>query len=212
MKTTIFDFVRDYIYIILGIVCVIIVGIIYIFATNRPSSTIEPANVIYTHEAEAYQLPDVAEEIEDVFATIIVHIVGEVNNPQVLELPYGARVNDALQMAGGATEYADLSRVNLAAVLRDAMQVVIPAIGDDTADVFVYDGVQPQAAATGLININTATAAELQTLPGIGPARAQSIIDLRESMGGFTAIEDLLRVSGIGTAIFEGLRDMVIVN
>jgi len=195
--------------------CVLIIGVIYIVSTSRvrvrPNSVIETANVIYTHEEETPLLPSIADEPEEADQTIIVHIVGEVNNPQVLELPYGARVNDALQMAGGATEYADLSRVNLAAVLRDAMQVVIPAVGEDIVDVFIYDGTQP-AAATGLVNINTATATELQTLPGIGPARAQSIIDLRESMGGFSAIEDLLRVSGIGTAIFEGLRDMVIVN
>ena len=208
MKDKLLGFIKDYIYIMLGVVCILVVGALFLMSQNRPAGVIEPIASVYANEEVTPQAVEASPATEPEIETIFVHIVGEVVTPQVLELPRGARVNDALIAAGGETEDADLSLINLAAVLQDGMQVVIPAFGDEEVQIFTSSG-NVSAMEGGLININTATTAELQTLPGIGPARAQSIIDLRDSLGGFTAIEDLLRVSGIGSAIFEGLRDMV---
>ena len=219
------DFLREYIYIILGALCVVIIGIIYIFARGGGGRVIVPGDVIYqAGVADAYEyeyepaVTTVAEPEIDEPGVVIVHIVGEVNNPGVFELTEGSRVNHALQLAGGATDYADLARVNLAAVLVDAMQIIIPAVGDDVLEVFVYDEAyvrQPQTTvedtgiAGGLVNINTATSAELQTLPGIGPAIASNIIEYRESHGGFNSVEDLINVVRIGSATLERLRGLV---
>jgi len=211
MKDNLLSFIKDYIYIILGVICILVVGALFLVSQNRPTGIIEPGESIYTNNEAVPPVEDVLPATEPEIETIFVHIVGEVATPQVLELPRGARVNDALIAAGGETADADLSLINLAAVLQDGMQIVIPAFGDEEVQLFATAS-SSGVTESGLINVNTATATELQALPGIGPARAQSIIDLRESIGGFSVVEDLLRVSGIGPAIFEGLRDMVIVG
>jgi competence protein ComEA len=134
--------------------------------------------------------------------------LGEVHNPGVYTLPAGSRVTDAVEMAGGYTEDADLFRVNLSAFLRDEMQIIVPAVGD-------YSIVGPEGFALpsdGLIDLNTATSTQLQELPNIGQARAQSIIDYRESVGGFTHVEELLNISGIGDTIFNRLKPLVTVR
>jgi competence protein ComEA len=146
---------------------------------------------------------------------IVVHIAGEVNYPGVFTLREGARVNDALYMAGGETEYANLMRVNLAAFLQDAMQIIIPAEGDYTTAVFVFGGNAQGTGgitASGLINLNTATSAQLQTISGIGPARAQNIIDFRETHGNFSSVDELIHISGIGAVTLENLRPHVTVE
>ena len=169
-------------------------------------------------------LPNPTSEPETSY--VIIHIVGAVNSPGVFELQEGARVNDALIMAGGANEDADLARINLAAFLHDAMQIIVPAFGEDIDEVFIFSGstevasiggVQGGGAQTsatqngGLININTATAAELQTLSGIGPALSQNIISFRETHGHFASVDELIHVSGIGQARLENLRNHVTV-
>jgi competence protein ComEA len=143
---------------------------------------------------------------------VVVHILGEVHNPGVYSLPADARVVDAVEMAGGYTVDADLARVNLAAPLRDAMQIIVPAVGDYSVVPKNAAVGEPNGPAGGLIDINTASLAELQTLPGIGPARAQSIVDYREAMGGFSSPEELMNISGIGNATFNGLKDLVTIR
>jgi competence protein ComEA len=190
------EFVKRHIYIILGVVCIGVMGVLFITGANRPAPRVgEP--LIPSQSAFAAPRPDEPEHV-------VVHILGAVYNPGVYTLPAGTRVTDAVEMAGGYTEDADLTRVNLAAPLRDAMQIIVPALGDPTAAIPPTGG--------GLVNINTATLTELQTLPGIGPARAQSVIDFRDAAGGFTQIEDLLNVSGIGNTIFNGLKDFITVG
>lgn len=142
---------------------------------------------------------------------LYVHVGGAVRRPGLYRLEDGARVDDAVQAAGGVLEDADLDALNLAARVKDGDKVLVPSrngTAEASADTQAGGG---GATSGGLVNLNTATIADLETLPGIGPAIARRIIDFRESNGGFRKIEDLLEVPGIGTKTFEELRDHVTV-
>jgi competence protein ComEA len=145
---------------------------------------------------------------EESTGTVYVHVGGAVERSGLYELPPGSRVNDALEAAGGATANADIDAVNLAAPVSDGDKVLIPERGET-------QGPPDQGGSGGsgqqLININTASASDLEALPGIGPALAQRIVAFREERGGFRTIEELLEVSGIGPRTFENLRDLVTV-
>ncbi len=139
-----------------------------------------------------------------------VHVVGAVVNPGVYFLRQGSRVEDALEAAGGPTEEADLVRVNLAKRVYDEEQIYVPRLGEENPPL------SPPSTSSGgqvggKININTATAAELDTLPGIGPVLAQRIIDYRKANGPFAAIEDIKNVQGIGEGIFEEIKELIFV-
>lgn len=136
-------------------------------------------------------------------AVIYVHILGEVARPGLYALHDGDRGVDIVAAAGGFTPDADPAALNLARFLSDGEQIIVPAVGDGPA--------APGQAADGKVNLNTADAAALETLPRIGPAMAQRIIDWREQNGRFAAVEDLLDVTGIGDATFAGLKDLVTV-
>lgn len=148
---------------------------------------------------------------------IVVDVAGAVASPGVVELKDGARVADALGAAGGLAEDADLTSVNRAARLMDGQRVYVPRVGEQVAPVegdgsAGAAGEGTQSTATGqAVNINTASLAELDALPGVGPATAQAIIDDREANGPFTAPEDLMRVSGIGEKKFEKLKSSICV-
>lgn len=153
-------------------------------------------------------------------ATVVIHVAGAVARPGVVSLPAGARVVDAIDAAGGAVPEADLDRLNLAALLADGQRVLVARVGDPPTPgdqpAGVSGGVTPAdpGAAPGapvLVNLNTATQAQLETLPGIGPTLAQSIIAERDRRGGFTSVEQLRQVRGIGDKRFADLRDLVTV-
>lgn len=144
---------------------------------------------------------------------VVVHVAGAVVHPGVYRLPIGSRVADAVAAAGGALGNAALDAVNLARILSDGEQVRLPTT-DEVASGMVAPaaggGVGAGASgAAGLVNLNTASAAELETLPGIGAATAQKIVDDREANGPFATPEDLMRVTGIGAKKFEALKDLV---
>jgi competence protein ComEA len=136
---------------------------------------------------------------------IYVHILGQVVRPGLYALPDGARAVDAVAAAGGFTPTADAGGVNLARFVSDGEQIVVPAIGEATT------GPAPGIAGDGRVNLNTADAAALDTLPGVGPATAQKILAWREQHGRFEAVEDLLDVGGIGEAKLDAIRDLVTV-
>ena len=132
---------------------------------------------------------------------LYVYVCGAVQSPGVYSLPEGARAVDALEAAGGFGPEADQSAVNLAALLTDGMQITVPKIGEDTAE-----------TGGGKINLNTADAAALETLPGIGPAKAKAVIDYREKNGPFRDCSELTGVPGIGEALYKQIEDRVTVS
>lgn len=164
---------------------------------------------------------DINEKKEGV---IYIHIIGEVKNEGLIELIEGNRIVDAIEKAGGVTEYADLSKVNLAFVLSDGQKVRIPSIydkDDNTSyitdesgkNVIVDNGNSENGnSKSGKININVASQSELETLDGVGPSLAARIIEYRNNKGGFKKIEELKNVSGIGESKFEGLKGKVVVK
>ena len=138
---------------------------------------------------------------------VVVHVAGAVAVPGVHRLPPGARVVDALDASGGLAPDADSSAINLAALLVDGSQVYVPRVGEVPPPVPGAGGAD--AAAGGLVDLNAADVALLETLPGIGPATAAAIVDHRERHGPFASVEGLLEVRGIGEAKLAALRDLV---
>ncbi|MGH2740351.1 MAG: helix-hairpin-helix domain-containing protein [Actinomycetota bacterium] len=138
---------------------------------------------------------------------IIVHVAGWVHRPGVYRLHLGDRVIDAIDRAGGPRVGADLDLLNLAALLVDAQQVYVPRRGESSSSSESGSG----PGVTRKININVATAEELESLPGIGEVLAQRIIDYREENGPFASVDELVNVSGIGEATLEEIRDLVTV-
>lgn len=136
-------------------------------------------------------------------AELYVHVLGQVADPGLYVLEPEARVVDALSAAGGTLDDADLHAVNLARLLSDGEQLIVPVVGA-AAD---SEGVAP--VDDGLIDLNNADGTQLETLPRIGPALAQRIIEWREANGRFQSVDDLLAVSGIGEKLLAGLRDLV---
>lgn len=139
--------------------------------------------------------------------TVFVHICGEVVYPGVYEVPAGSRLFDVLLLAGGFTEEAAQDSVNMAKQAVDGMQVVVPSL---TAEDAVLE--EKTRERSGLVNINTASEAELCTLSGIGPSRAAAIIAYRDAHGGFSAIEEIMQVDGIKSATYEKLRNKIYVE
>ncbi len=148
---------------------------------------------------------------------IYIHIIGEVKNQGVITLYKGQRIIDAIEKAGGVTDAADLSKVNLAYVLSDGQKVRIPSVNDYeiSNEEYVTTGGGANVISGGSgnysrkVNINTATQTELETITGVGPSLAAKIINYREKNGKFKNVEELRNVSGIGDAKFEGLKDFV---
>lgn len=149
-------------------------------------------------------LPTVAVNSEELDienkSSIMVDVKGEVHQPGVYEIDADARVNDVIKLAGGFTEQADPMPVNLAQKVHDEMTIIVPEIGDDLV-------VTGSIGTNRKVRINSATQAEIETLSGIGPSKAQAIIQYRDEHGLFVEIEDLLNVSGIGAKTLENIRE-----
>lgn len=145
---------------------------------------------------------------------VLVHLLGAVERPGLYELRAGDRAVDAVAAAGGLTADADPAALNLARPLVDGEQIIVPRLGEaapsGSADGSSGGGAAPSDGG-GLVNLNTADAAALDTLPGVGPATAQRILDWREQNGRFTAVDDLLSVSGIGPKTFAEIEPLVTV-
>jgi competence protein ComEA len=145
----------------------------------------------------------------------VVHVAGAVARPGVVELPENARVIDAIEAAGGGLPDADLDRLNLAARLVDGQRVLVQRMGDPPASAEPAlpggTGAGADGGPPGLVNVNTATQAELETLPGIGPVLAEAIITERDRRGGFRSVNELREVRGIGDARFADIEALVTV-
>lgn len=151
---------------------------------------------------------------------VTVHVSGAVTRPGLVTLPAGGRVGDAVVAAGGLTAEADTTRVNLARALSDGEHVHLPRIGEEVPAPLApvgTGGADPAGAADGAtddvpLDLNRASAAELEELPGIGPTRAAAIVEYRERHGPFAVPGDLRGVSGIGEATFQNLAPLVVVR
>lgn len=141
---------------------------------------------------------------------VVAHAAGAVTTPGVYTLAAGSRVADLIEAAGGALPEADLDRVNLAAPLGDGAQVHVPRLGEPTA-VAPIGGEGGAEGESVLVDLNTAGAEELESLPGVGPATSAAIIKHREENGPFASIDDLISVSGIGDAKLAAIRDLATV-
>ena len=139
--------------------------------------------------------------------TLMVHVLGAVQRPGVYSLPDGARVFEAVFLAGGFTSEADQPAINLAATLSDGTQIYVPAIGEPARS--LPSGSVGGDPASSIVNLNTASARELEVLPGIGPTTAQAIIQYREENGPFESVEELLKVQGIGDAKLNAIRELI---
>lgn len=198
---------------------------------SNDNTEVKDDNNKITSEIDVDIEEDNEKVVEDKEEKIYVYITGEVNNPGVKELKNGSRIVDAIEAAGGITSKANIKKINLAYTLKDGMKINIPSDEDIDNSNFEYITMNSgdekndsnltksnennlggdTAFKISIVNINTATQTELETLPGIGPSLALKIIDYRKENGKFTSIEDLKNVSGIGESKFENIRKYIIV-
>lgn len=183
---------------------------------DRDATSVERADA---GSADASDDGDPSSDSKKVSAAseVYVDVDGAVVTPGVYRLREGARVAQAIDAAGGLTPEADVTGLNRASKVTDGQKIHVPTVGEQQASI-AEAGVDGGASAssgvsgaTGLVNINTASAAELQTLSGIGPSMAQSIIDERTKNGAFASVDDLMRVSGIGEKKLAKIKDCICV-
>lgn len=179
--------------------------------------------IISKTETKDYEEFEISEENETTQETenqvedniIIVHVSGEVSNPGIIELKEGSRIADAIEKAGGSTEYADLSKINLAYEIKDGQKINIPS-KQEIIEVYIQEeageNVLENEVKNSKVNINTALQTELETLTGIGPSTALKIIDYRKENGEFKSIEDIKNVPGIGESKFENIKEEICVK
>jgi len=181
-------------------------------AATRPGDPVELPVPLPAATSPAATNPTATSTAADASATgpeqVVVDVAGAVVHPGVVRLPAGSRVVDALTAAGGAHADADLTRLNLARVLVDAEQVLVSRQGDPVAPAAGAGVPAPGAAGDSRVDLNTADAATLETLPGIGPVLAERIAAYRQEHP-FSSVDELLDVVGIGPALLDQLRDQV---
>lgn len=145
-----------------------------------------------------------AEDVSEEDTVCYVYVCGEVNVPGVYKLPAGSRVYEAVQLAGGLTEKADAAAVNQALLLADGQMIQIPAQGEES-----HTAIEEE---DGRVDLNTADIRELMEIPGIGEAKAKSIIAYREQNGGFQSAEDVMKITGIKEGLYSKMKDYITVR
>lgn len=195
-------------------VVVVVAGAYWLLrAPTPPTEASLPVAVAATTTASAPATPAAAATTTVPAAgPVVVHVAGAVAQPGVYELDAGARVHDAIGAAGGAVADAELDGLNLAATVADGERIYVPAVGEvDPAAVPAATPAAGEAAPPGPLDLNEATAEQLEALPGVGPATAAAIVEDRTRNGPFGTVDDLDRVPGIGPAKLANLRDRVTV-
>ena len=204
-------------------IILLLVGIIYIIYKNTQSSTEEVVDIFKeTEEQEEVQTKEEEQTTKTNQNKVIVDIKGMVNNPGVYEVETTSRVNDVITLAGGLKEGADTSNINLAKIVYDEMTIIVYS-SEEVLEKYKQEvcicncpyiennACIEENTNSDLININTAGIEELTTLTGIGDVKAEAIIKYRNEVGKFTTTEDLLKVDGIGEALFEKIKDHITV-
>ena len=194
---------------------VIIIGLIYFSVDRSLHGEMEKEDV---EDVEQNQLVQLDEEVESENAGaeeldlhLFVDIKGAIKHPDVYKMNNGDRVIDIISRAGGFLKQADETAINLAQKLQDEMVIIVPKEGENPIDTMVITTDGGGQDTEGKVKLNEATQAELETLNGIGPSKAQAIIDYREEHGPFQTVEDVLEVSGIGEKTLDHLKDDLIV-
>lgn len=208
---------------ILTMIIILLVGTIYIIYKNNQSSTEEVVDIFKeTEEQEEVQTKEEEQTTKTNQNKVIVDIKGMVNNPGVYEVETTSRVNDVITLAGGLKEGADTSNINLAKIVYDEMTIIVYS-SEEVLEKYKQEVcicncpyIENNACIdnetdSSLVNINTAGVEELTTLTGIGDVKAEAIIKYRNEVGKFTTTEDLLKVDGIGEALFEKIKDHITV-
>ncbi len=204
--------------IVIAIAGIVVIGIMYfIYNKNQVKEDINIENEILVNNV-------ITNENNTNDDIVIIHITGSVKNPGIVKLKEGSRIEDAIESAGGLTENADITKVNLAYVVEDGTKIKIPSaseedIGDEDIidsksgdNIIIEEKAVPTNNSTQTININKATEKEFETLPGIGPSLASKIIEYRNQNGKFESIEDIKNVNGIGDNKYEKIKDLITVK
>ena len=195
-----------------GVAATLIGGLVLLFADSRAPKGV----VIVTPERPLSESRTPTATATP--SAIAVYVSGAVDKPGVYELPSDSRADDALAAAGGASPDADLERVNLAKRVNDGEHIRVPKRGDPAASnapasrlapAYAWTDGEASALPAGKIDINSAEADILETLPGIGPARARAIVEHRQANGPFAGVDALTEVRGIGDGILESIRELI---
>ena len=186
-----------------------------LWARGRPPDIAPPSVSPETAAAGSEDLPAATSTQPVVVGSpssdvVLVHIAGAVRKPGLYEIPTGGRIADAIDAAGGPRPRADLNAINLAELLTDGQKLDVPRVGEEPV-VTTTAAPTPSGSVTGIVNINSADQAALETIPDVGPVTAAAIIAYREEVGGFTSVDELLEVDGIGPATLETIRPHVTV-
>ena len=202
----------------IAIAGIVVIGIMYfIYNKNQVKEDINIENEILVNNV-------ITNENNTNDDIVIIHITGSVKNPGIVKLKEGSIIEDAIESAGGLTENADITKVNLAYVVEDGTKIKIPSaseedIGDEDIidsksgdNIIIEENAVPSNNSTQTININKATEKEFETLPGIGPSLASKIIEYRNQNGKFESIEDIKNVNGIGDNKYEKIKDLITVK
>ncbi len=197
--------------IIFIIIIIISIGMLYfIYSKNQIKETTSIEDEILISNSTEKEENEKKEQV-------IIHITGSVKNPGIVKLKEGSRIEDAIEAAGGLTENADITNVNLAYVLDDGIKIKIPSVTDeDIEDEVISENIgeniveeNNETSKGNIVNINKATESELQELPGIGSSLASKIIEYRNQNGKFNNIEDIKNVNGIGESKYSSIKDLI---
>jgi competence protein ComEA len=187
---------------------VVCAGAVWLLRTPPPATEASLPRATTTSVAAPAPQPVAAAPVAP--TRVLVHVAGAVVEPGVYELGGDARVRDAIVAAGGPTEIADWNALNLAAAVVDGIKVYVPSVGEEVPASLTIPAAAGVDRSTMPIDVNVATANELEALPGVGPATAAAIVTERERNGPFLDVDDLDRVPGIGPAKLDALRELVV--
>ncbi|KZZ85998.1 MULTISPECIES: helix-hairpin-helix domain-containing protein [Bacillaceae] len=215
------DFIQKYKVLLIAGSLILLAGVFFMFSRELPDKAEKAqeipaeAEIQAASEAEVFNEPEAQKKTSAKKEGFMVDVKGSVQRPGVYELWEGSRVKDAVEHAGGLLESADGKLINLAAVLEDGTAIYIPAKGE-TAEAEPSQGIGTAhgnaSPDSKKVNLNTAALEDLQTLPGIGPSKAEAILAYRDENGKFKSEDELKEVSGIGDKTYEKLKDLIQVN
>lgn len=194
---------------------VIIIGILVIILVGW--KIYDSSNFETEEENQVFDSSTQESKTEDEEELVIVHVTGEVKKPGVVRVKEGSRVEDIVKAAGGLTENADISNINLAYVVEDGTKIRIPSTDDEKQEEYITQSIgegiimqeESNNSRSSIVNINTANETELEELPGIGASIAEKIIEYRNKNGKFKSIEDIKNVTGIGDSKFEKIKESI---